>query len=104
MPQARGGLLTGRARFWWTVASVIQFWRHIECLLLFIQAQAGVLFFGTKVSTSYNSVVLALAAVAPTGTTVVLALISTERRSGTRGPPPRGDGRQRPGRRGHPGD
>lgn len=43
---------TGRARFWWMVALVIQFWHHIEHLLLFIQAQAGVMFFGAAVPTS----------------------------------------------------
>jgi hypothetical protein len=43
---------TGRARFWWTVALVIQFWHHIEHLLLFIQALAGVTFFGAAVPTS----------------------------------------------------
>jgi hypothetical protein len=42
----------GRARTWWTVALVIQFWHHIEHLLLFIQAQAGVTFFGRPVPTS----------------------------------------------------
>jgi hypothetical protein len=43
---------TGRAKAWWTVALIIQFWHHIEHLLLFIQAQAGVNFFGAKVPTS----------------------------------------------------
>lgn len=42
----------GRAKAWWTVALVIQFWHHIEHLLLFIQAQAGVFFFGKAVPTS----------------------------------------------------
>jgi hypothetical protein len=43
---------TGRSRAWWTVALAIQFWHHIEHLLLFIQAQAGVTFFGQKAPTS----------------------------------------------------
>jgi hypothetical protein len=43
---------TGRARTWWTVALVIQFWHHIEHLLLLIQAQTGHYFFGGKVPTS----------------------------------------------------
>jgi hypothetical protein len=43
---------TGRARTWWTVALVIQFWHHIEHLLLLIQAQAHVNFFGKSVPTS----------------------------------------------------
>jgi hypothetical protein len=42
----------GRAKAWWTVALVIQFWHHIEHLLLFIQATAGVNFFGKPVPTS----------------------------------------------------
>jgi hypothetical protein len=42
----------GRARFWWTVALVIQFWHHIEHLLLLIQAQTHVFFFGGTVPTS----------------------------------------------------
>jgi hypothetical protein len=42
----------GRARTWWTVALVIQFWHHIEHLLLLIQAQAGVVFFGAAQPTS----------------------------------------------------
>ena len=43
---------TGRAKLWWTIALAIQFWHHIEHLLLFIQAQAGVMFFGAAVPTS----------------------------------------------------
>jgi hypothetical protein len=43
---------TGRARTWWTVALVIQFWHHIEHLLLLIQAQTGHDFFGKPVPTS----------------------------------------------------
>jgi hypothetical protein len=43
---------TGRARIWWTVALVIQFWHHIEHLLLFIQAQTGHNFWGKPVPTS----------------------------------------------------
>jgi hypothetical protein len=43
---------SGRARAWWTVALVIQFWHHIEHLLLFIQAQSGTFFFGKAVPTS----------------------------------------------------
>ncbi|GAB3516268.1 hypothetical protein GCM10027575_37490 [Phytohabitans suffuscus] len=42
----------GRARTWWTVALAIQFWHHIEHLLLLIQAQAGQPFFGQAVPTS----------------------------------------------------
>jgi hypothetical protein len=42
----------GRARTWWTVALVIQFWHHIEHLLLLIQAQTHTFFFGAAVPTS----------------------------------------------------
>ena len=42
----------GQARAWWTVALVIQFWHHIEHLLLLIQAQTGTYFFGKSVPTS----------------------------------------------------
>jgi hypothetical protein len=48
----------GRARTWWTVALVIQFWHHIEHLLLLIQAQTGHYFFGGKVPTSVLQVFL----------------------------------------------
>jgi hypothetical protein len=42
----------GRARVWWTVALLIQFWHHIEHLLLLIQAQTQVFFLGGTVPTS----------------------------------------------------
>ncbi len=42
----------GRARTWWTVALAIQFWHHIEHLLLLIQAQTQTSFFGGAVPTS----------------------------------------------------
>jgi hypothetical protein len=42
----------GRAKAWWTVALVIQFWHHIEHLLLLIQVQSGTTFFGAAVPTS----------------------------------------------------
>jgi hypothetical protein len=42
----------GRARTWWTIALVIQFWHHIEHLLLLIQAQTSTLYFGGTVPTS----------------------------------------------------
>ncbi|MEU4219511.1 hypothetical protein [Actinoplanes sp. NPDC026623] len=42
----------GRARTWWTVALVIQFWHHIEHLLLLIQAQTHHFLFGAAVPTS----------------------------------------------------
>ncbi|WP_348650531.1 hypothetical protein [Catellatospora sp. KI3] len=43
---------TGRSKTWWLIAFGIQFWHHIEHLLLFIQAQSGTMFFGAKVPTS----------------------------------------------------
>ena len=42
----------GRARTWWTVALVIQFWHHIEHFLLLLQAQLHTNFFGAAVPTS----------------------------------------------------
>jgi hypothetical protein len=42
----------GRAKAWWAVALVIQFWHHIEHLLLLIQAQTHTFFFGGAVPTS----------------------------------------------------
>jgi hypothetical protein len=42
----------GRARTWWTVALGIQFWHHIEHLLLLVQAQSGAFLFGRAVPTS----------------------------------------------------
>jgi hypothetical protein len=48
----------GRARTWWMIAFAIQFWHHIEHLLLFIQAQSGTFFFGGAVPTSIAQLVL----------------------------------------------
>jgi hypothetical protein len=42
----------GRSRQWWNLALAIQFWHHIEHLLLFIQAQSGWRLAGQKVPTS----------------------------------------------------
>jgi hypothetical protein len=42
----------GRAKVWWGVALGLQFWHHIEHLLLFIQAQSGQFLFGKSVATS----------------------------------------------------
>jgi hypothetical protein len=47
----------GRARAWWTIALVIQFWHHIEHLLLLVQAQTGTYFFGATVPTSVAQVI-----------------------------------------------
>lgn len=44
--------MTGRARTWWTIALAIQFWHHIEHLLLFVQAATDTPFFGKDVPTS----------------------------------------------------
>jgi hypothetical protein len=43
---------TGTGRKWWTVALVIQFWHHIEHLLLFIQATTHHNFWGKPVPCS----------------------------------------------------
>jgi hypothetical protein len=48
----------GRARTWWTIALVIQFWHHIEHLLLFVQAQTGTFFFGRSVPTSFAQLIV----------------------------------------------
>jgi hypothetical protein len=42
----------GRARSWWTIALVIQFWHHIEHLLLLIQANTHHNLWGRPVPTS----------------------------------------------------
>ncbi|MGV9214425.1 hypothetical protein ACTFTM_21410 [Micromonospora sp. RB23] len=48
----------GRSRSWWTAALVIQFWHHIEHLLLLLQAQTGHYLFGRSVPTSILQLVL----------------------------------------------
>jgi hypothetical protein len=48
----------GAARTWWTVALVIQFWHHIEHLLLLVQAQTHTFFFGGAVPTSVAQLVV----------------------------------------------
>ena len=48
----------GRARTWWTVALVIQFWHHIEHLLLLIQAQTHTFFFGSAVPASIAQLIV----------------------------------------------
>jgi hypothetical protein len=42
----------GRARFFWALALGIQFWHHIEHLLLLYQRETGNFFFGEAVPTS----------------------------------------------------
>jgi hypothetical protein len=42
----------GRSRQWWNLALALQFWHHIEHLLLFVQAQSGWRLAGQKVPTS----------------------------------------------------
>lgn len=44
--------MTGRARLWWKVALGIQVWHWVEHMLLFVQAQLDVTFFGGAVPTS----------------------------------------------------
>jgi hypothetical protein len=53
----RGGFV-GRARTWWMVAFAVQFWHHIEHLMLFVQAQTGTMFFDRAVPTSVLQLVL----------------------------------------------
>ncbi|MEU5940974.1 hypothetical protein ABZ807_17675 [Micromonospora sp. NPDC047548] len=42
----------GSARRWWTAALAIQFWHHLEHLLLLVQAQTGHFIAGQPVPTS----------------------------------------------------
>jgi hypothetical protein len=49
---------TGRGRTWWTVALVIQFWHHIEHLLLIIQATMHHNFWGKPVPVSVLQLVI----------------------------------------------
>lgn len=48
----------GRSKTWWTIALALQFWHHIEHLLLLIQVQAGVTFFGAAAPTSIVQLVV----------------------------------------------
>jgi hypothetical protein len=48
----------GRARTWWLIALVIQFWHHIEHALLQGQALAGHTLFGAPVPTSILQLVI----------------------------------------------
>ncbi|MER6757435.1 hypothetical protein AB0I85_25330 [Micromonospora echinofusca] len=48
----------GRSRSWWTAALALQFWHHIEHLLLLLQAQTGRHLFGSPVPTSLLQVVI----------------------------------------------
>jgi hypothetical protein len=49
---------TGKARTWWTVALVIQFWHHIEHLLLIAQATMHHNFWGRPVPFSVLQLVI----------------------------------------------
>ncbi|MBI4261687.1 MAG: hypothetical protein HY658_14110 [Actinobacteria bacterium] len=49
---------TGRARTWWDIALVIQFWHHLEHALLLGQAVVGANLFGQPVPTSIAQVVI----------------------------------------------
>jgi hypothetical protein len=49
---------TGRARTWWMVALVIQFWHHVEHALLLGQAVVGGNLFGAEVPTSIAQLVI----------------------------------------------
>lgn len=48
----------GRARAWWTVALAIQFWHHVEHLLLLVQALTGRFIAGMLAPTSVVQLVL----------------------------------------------
>lgn len=49
---------TGRARTWWNVALIIQFWHHIEHALLLGQVAFGSNLFGAEVPTSIAQLVV----------------------------------------------
>ncbi|MFF7456673.1 hypothetical protein [Kitasatospora sp. NPDC008115] len=49
---------TGRSRTWWTISLGIQFWHHIEHLLLFVQAQSHHFLFGRSAPTSILQLVV----------------------------------------------
>ncbi|MET7459378.1 hypothetical protein [Nonomuraea sp. NPDC005501] len=49
---------TGRSRTWWTIALAIQFWHHIEHLLLLLQAITGTHLAGRPVPTSIIQLVI----------------------------------------------
>ncbi|GIE30584.1 hypothetical protein Ait01nite_036290 [Actinoplanes italicus] len=49
---------TGKARMWWVLALGLQFWHHIEHLLLLIQAQAGANLFGAAAPTSIAQLIM----------------------------------------------
>lgn len=44
---------TGSARSWWTAALVLQFWHHVEHLVLLAQAVTGSYWFGAGVPMSF---------------------------------------------------
>ncbi|GAA1289255.1 hypothetical protein [Saccharothrix xinjiangensis] len=48
----------GRSKKWWTIALGLQFWHHIEHLLLIIQASAGANLLGRPVPTSVIQLVV----------------------------------------------
>ncbi|MER7169018.1 hypothetical protein [Micromonospora sp. NPDC000207] len=52
------GAFVGRARTAWLIAFGVQFFHHVEHLLLFVQAQSGTVFFGQAVPTSLLQLVL----------------------------------------------
>ncbi|MFD1151955.1 hypothetical protein [Saccharothrix hoggarensis] len=49
---------TGRSRTWWRVALGLQFWHHIEHLLLIIQSTSGVYLLGKSAPTSIIQLVI----------------------------------------------
>jgi hypothetical protein len=49
---------TGRARAWWNAALYIQFWHHIEHLLLLVQASTGSYLLGAGQPTSIAQLIV----------------------------------------------
>ncbi|MFE9748935.1 hypothetical protein ACFYOT_28855 [Saccharothrix saharensis] len=48
----------GRSKTWWTIALGLQFWHHIEHLLLIIQASAGTNLLGKPAPTSIIQLII----------------------------------------------
>ncbi|WP_433273392.1 hypothetical protein ACQPZF_18945 [Actinosynnema sp. CS-041913] len=49
---------TGRSRKWWAIALALQFWHHIEHLLLIVQSSTGVFLLGRPAPTSVIQLVV----------------------------------------------
>ena len=48
----------GNARFWWSVALFVQFWHHLEHVILLYQKVSGDFWFGRTVPTSFGQLLM----------------------------------------------